>query len=312
MPKKMKRKGMTLLEIIISIAMYAVLALLLTEIMTVVNTLMKSTQQLDRRLAYEAPYADNLVTADANGAFTMLEESITDPNDPTKTVKAPAVKVSISYGIQRDADKKFVKADNVISTDRSHKVLRAAEYTAAYNETSAGVHYHDDTNYKFMLFNKVTTVPTKPDGAFMVHLNLSTAKLASIDHIKVEANFQQSDGSYKKETRTYKPNNTDSSCYNLNTATDLAVNNNADALGKHTTTDTVKIEVHEEVIAKTSGNNLGEKKVAEATVTFYTGIMVGDYPNYYEEVSVDIADNNTFAFSQPGTAETVIDGETIS
>ena len=63
--KHLKRKGMSLLEIIISIAVYAVLALLLAEIMTLVNSTIRSTEQLNNRLNYEAKFADNLLTNEA-------------------------------------------------------------------------------------------------------------------------------------------------------------------------------------------------------------------------------------------------------
>ena len=64
MKSKRKLKGMTLIEVVISIGIYAVIALLLTEIMSLVNATMKATNQLNRRLAYESKFADNMLLSD--------------------------------------------------------------------------------------------------------------------------------------------------------------------------------------------------------------------------------------------------------
>ena len=68
-----KQKGMTLVEIVISMAIYGILALLLTEIMTCVNASMRATRQLNNRLSYEAKFADNQLTSGANANFTLNE-----------------------------------------------------------------------------------------------------------------------------------------------------------------------------------------------------------------------------------------------
>lgn len=63
---KKKLKGMTLMEVIVSLFIYALLGLLLMEIMSVVNATMRSTNQLNERLSFEAKFADNqIVTAAA-------------------------------------------------------------------------------------------------------------------------------------------------------------------------------------------------------------------------------------------------------
>ena len=59
-----KKKGMTLMEIIVSCAIYAMFSLLICEVMTLVNSTMKATNQLNRRLSYESKNADNLVTTE--------------------------------------------------------------------------------------------------------------------------------------------------------------------------------------------------------------------------------------------------------
>lgn len=66
---KTKRKGMTLIEIIVALAVSAIMSLLLVEIMSCVNAMMRATSRLNKRLAHESKYADNLITADNVGAF---------------------------------------------------------------------------------------------------------------------------------------------------------------------------------------------------------------------------------------------------
>lgn len=59
MKRKKTLKGVTLMEVIISVAVYAVIALLLAEIMGCVNKVMDFTNKLNRRLETEATVADN-------------------------------------------------------------------------------------------------------------------------------------------------------------------------------------------------------------------------------------------------------------
>ena len=64
-------KGVTLIEIILSMAVYAVIALLLCEIMTTINMTMKSTTAMDRRFSAEAQYADNGITPEGEAVFAV-------------------------------------------------------------------------------------------------------------------------------------------------------------------------------------------------------------------------------------------------
>lgn len=191
--KQMKRKGMTLLEVIISIAVYAVLALLLAEIMTLVNSTMRSTEQLNKRLSYEAKYADNLNIVDSDGTqFDKLTEAVGG-------VDVPAVKVSIRYDV-KETDKVrsagqvvsiAADANKTIARDLSNNQLRASEYTTRYDETSNGTHYHDNTNYRFMTFDKVSLGKSvKPGGAFPVHIHfLKGTNYSDFDMVVVRGNL---------------------------------------------------------------------------------------------------------------------------
>lgn len=137
-----KLKGMTLMEIVISMAIYGLLALLTVEIMTSMNTLMRATDQLNDRLTYEAKYADNFQTVNDSGT----------PFDST------TVTYSIQYG------------SNWIG-DASRQ---AVEYTIGYDESRInGTNYVGDINYRFMSFDKVLSETSEcPKHGFEVLLRV--------------------------------------------------------------------------------------------------------------------------------------------
>jgi prepilin-type N-terminal cleavage/methylation domain-containing protein len=119
-----KQKGMTLVEIVISMAIYGILALLLTEIMTCVNASMRATHQLNNRLSYEAKFADNQLTSGANANFTLNTHNF-----------------EINYG---------PSLSHQINTD--HRMV-AYEWTAnMFDADIVGERYATDINYRFMKF----------------------------------------------------------------------------------------------------------------------------------------------------------------
>jgi len=142
------KKGMTLIEIVISMAVYSIIALVIVNIMTSVNALMDSTSQLNERLAYEAKYADNFQTIDAQG------------HDYSSSVQR--VDYEILYDINAMGNGKRI---NSSGSDRA-----AFEYTADYDDPNiTGVSYHDNVNYRFMTFNKVpVTTPERLSDTFTV------------------------------------------------------------------------------------------------------------------------------------------------
>ena len=76
MKTKKRFRGMTLFEIVVAIAIYGIIAMMLVEIMSNINSTMRITNNLNKRLSYEAKYADNrLTTADANGKVVNLDKS---------------------------------------------------------------------------------------------------------------------------------------------------------------------------------------------------------------------------------------------
>jgi prepilin-type N-terminal cleavage/methylation domain-containing protein len=61
-----RKKGMTLIEVVTALAISGILSLLMVQIMNTVNATIRATSDLNRRLAYEGKYADNLVVAGAD------------------------------------------------------------------------------------------------------------------------------------------------------------------------------------------------------------------------------------------------------
>ena len=124
--KKTNLKGMTLIEIVVSMAIYGLLALLIVEIMSVVNSTMRTTTQLNKRLAYEQRFADNRQT----------EDTLTDK---LGALTGSSVNVTVSW-------------PNTSTGGRSDVSSGAVQYPARYlNETTA-VDYSEGINYKYLVF----------------------------------------------------------------------------------------------------------------------------------------------------------------
>ena len=126
-----KQKGMTLFEIVISLGIYALLAMLLAEIMSVVNNTMTATNQLNERLAFQSKFADNKMTSGANlGATGDL---------------------IVHYGDNGVEAGSFSRSDDDDETTTFH----FNEYSGIYtNRTSqAAINYVEDVNYRFMTFD---------------------------------------------------------------------------------------------------------------------------------------------------------------
>ena len=189
--KRMKRKGLTLLEVIISIAVYAVLALLLAEIMTLVNSTIRSTEQLNNRLSYEAKYADNLMTSDDAGEFSSDDVGVTIQYEVTDK----------DFEDKDDGTRQVTKviSNKIIRKSAIGKDLKAEEYTANYDEPSAGTHYHDNTNYRFMRFEKSRIDQSIPADFFTLRIWFAIPESVKNDirGILAEGNFD--DGTNSKE-----------------------------------------------------------------------------------------------------------------
>ena len=152
-----KRKGMTLMEIIVSMAVYAMLALLAVQIMSSMNILMHATNELNDRLTYEGKYADNNQTKVSNGlgGYNTLT-----PSNVTYEVRY----VDNTSGVPQ--------TKNVLNTKSSppSNTFSANEYQITYPKTQD---YVSDVNYRFISFTKTPKPPTTcPDGPFEITLRV--------------------------------------------------------------------------------------------------------------------------------------------
>ena len=261
---KMKRKGMTLFEIIISIAIYAVLAALLTEIMTLINATMRSTREMNTRLAYEAKFADNL--QDMPGF---------DHDD---------CNLFISYG-GTNGDHVLGETPGGGTPSGTHVV----QYTVQYNPEAGigGFNFHDGTNYKFMMFDKVGQVQReKPGPTFKIELQLKPNHQADkITRIKVlevtDENTSQVITELKSDSEITPPAGGKFDA-EKGQSIDIMVSNDApvveDALNTATKDWSGKIKIEVYTI---DPNQNAEVLTASAVVEFYTAIKISNWVNYY-------------------------------
>ena len=146
MKTKRKLKGMTLMEVVVSLAVYAITGLLLAEIMTLVNATMKATNQLNRRLTYEAKFADNLLLSDGVTSFT---------NNP---ISATLSEDNGSFTINANGRVYETNASNIgnnVDSDPNQMII------------------NEHTNYRFLVFSK--TYEAAPAQNEFFYLNLHVA-----------------------------------------------------------------------------------------------------------------------------------------
>ena len=141
-------KGMTLMEIVVSMAIYGMLALLVVQIMLVVNSTMRATTQLNTRLSYESKFADNQMT--------------TGSTDVVLTGARKGVTITFNYGAA-------VPSSISIPSTGDHAVI-AHEYQADY-QSGRDDDMSKDINYHYMVYSKGTggagPSPTDPADAWL-------------------------------------------------------------------------------------------------------------------------------------------------
>lgn len=149
-------KGMTLMEVIVSLFVYALLGLLLMEIMSVVNTTMTSTNQLNERLSFEAKFADNQIVSRATqGAGGTL---------------------NITYGVSADAgngNRQYTPAGTIgQAPGETPQVTRFNEYTARYTNPNlnGAVDYSENINFRFITYTTQAREDQWLGFAFNMHL----------------------------------------------------------------------------------------------------------------------------------------------
>ena len=153
----------------VSIGVYAVTALLLTEIMTLVNSTMKATNQLNRRLAYEAKFADNLLLSDGIDTW----ENLTPDDGSGGPAGKKAVTISLTVQDTGSTDEDIRNGYSVSPAASGHVYMTSAKNMERKNGLKDdNVLINKGTNYRFMVFTKESaTLPNQPDS-FDITLNL--------------------------------------------------------------------------------------------------------------------------------------------
>ena len=149
---KKKLKGMTLMEVIVSLFIYALLGLLLMEIMSVVNATMRSTNQLNERLSFEAKFADNQIVT----AATRL--TATDQNGQPVPKTA-----TVSYGATG-----FIEANAAGSIAPTNYNEWEARYTNP--NLNGTIDYAEDINFRFITYTTNAVNDQFPGYDFRMNL----------------------------------------------------------------------------------------------------------------------------------------------
>lgn len=261
---KKKCKGMSLMEIIISMLIYGIIALLVVEIMSVVNATITSTNNLNKRLSYETKYADNFIVRDNGGDFAS----------------AP-VTATIRYGTERNA---IGSLDNTLAADlgggtQFFGTMYTTHLSVAKGTTDAvgNPEYEvltEGTNYRFMTFAKLNIHSTSIySPEFEVTLNFEPIKNTDIEKIVVvdssRANIATADtsrtvtytSSQVAGTQIYHADNTD------------AQNDDNIAVGSHT----ICVQIYKKVTNPGTGDE-SEERVFDADLVYCTYVTPSANP----------------------------------
>lgn len=172
--KRRKLKGMTLMEVVVSLAVYAVIGLLIAEIMSLVNATMKATNQLNRRLSYEAKFADNLLYSDGNNSFAS--------NGVTVSLSGTGAH---PFNIVTGGTVYQTNATNMEHTETGRMIIS------------------NDTNYRFLVFTKTIGSSPAPSDVFYVDLVIGPSNNLASNHISkiiVDASGVLGGGAYINNT----------------------------------------------------------------------------------------------------------------
>lgn len=299
-----RRRGLTLIEIIISIAIYAVLALLVAEIMSMVNMLMKSTDQMNKRLTYEAKYADNL---QSDGNFAHQPVNIWIQLGETVGGSTPVYLhgAGMEGTLYTGSDKKLVDTELIDSS----------------------ANFHQGTNYKFVVYSKNSLVSHRASDFYTVTLkllgghdsdeiglvtyeqlipsdpNTVTPTWVPVSHAVVE----EINPDYVDNGDKYTVNSDDSSTVEVHIPLLLSIDANPGAGIPNDINvvplnyDTVKDDLESgksdwTTKLKMTIYNKSGAKLAEPEVELYCATLVGtDYLNYYYAKTITYAnDTRTF------------------
>ena len=189
MKTRRKLKGMTLIEVVVSIGVYATIGLLMTEIMSLVNATMQSTAQLNRRLSYEAKFADNLMT-DAGGGMAFSQDTVALTLTPADG--------SGGFEVHPNGIIYETNETNMMTEGGVQHRDAAKEQNAMQLAQGAGVQYKS-VNYRFMSFPKNFIRTPAPADVFELKLNIDSGSIVNkISKVQIAATQTPAGGFFVK------------------------------------------------------------------------------------------------------------------
>lgn len=176
-----RKKGMTLAEVVIAMAIAGILALLMVQIMNSVNATMSATSMLNKRLAYEGKFADNLVVTGAN-------------------------KKDISVSIEYDPNQMPVQLRNSAGDNQvSEYTVQCPDSEMSHRST---IQNKPETNYRFFIVQPFRyQEATMPTNEYVVELDvkaLGDGKFDTLDAIEISDGAIDCTYTYEPTSRTFR------------------------------------------------------------------------------------------------------------
>ncbi len=148
-----RKKGMTLLEVVVSIAIFGLLSILMVQIISSVNAVMKATNDLSERLYTEKTYVNTLEITNLLGVNGIPENDTSTLVDlQGNTIAVPddqQLGLTVIYGDSVNDDGTPKYSGTAMDTSNSKPLTEQVLELQAYddNPNEEGVHY------RFLQFN---------------------------------------------------------------------------------------------------------------------------------------------------------------
>lgn len=180
--KRKKLKGLSLMEIIISIAVYAIIALLMAEIMGCINATMTSTSRLNERLDSEALLVDNKETNPVSTPF----------RNPNRVNVIAHIGDRTSAGLALDQGTELIPATSsepgriAFGDDQNSTHFRFMDF----DNRDLDITFNPGSNFTF----KIKLTHALDDASFAALPNNDKRKVTGIDKVVVSSNVDFLDG----------------------------------------------------------------------------------------------------------------------
>ena len=153
-----RKKGMTLLEVVVAIAIFGLLSILLVQIISSVNAVMKATNHLSERLYTEKTYVNTLeknsllgingiAENDTSTLVDLQGNTITLPKDSHGNDMQLGLTVIYGDSVNDDGTPKYSGA--TMDTNNSKPLTKPVLELQAYDENPN----EDGVHYRFLQFN---------------------------------------------------------------------------------------------------------------------------------------------------------------